>query len=77
MPNNSQWLVKMHVNAKSIEAGDVRAGHLGYYALETGFIIDNEQDGSPKIQLTGINGNSGFALSGIHYNTNYSAKPKG
>tara|TARA_R110000824_G_scaffold102641_8_gene244203 strand:+ start:37 stop:1035 length:999 start_codon:yes stop_codon:yes gene_type:complete len=68
MPSNSQWFVKMYGNAKSIESADQRAGHVGIYALETGFIIDHESAGSPNVQLTGINGNSGSALSGVHYN---------
>ena len=67
MPSNSQWFVKMYGNAKSIEAADQRGGHVGICAIETGFVIDHESAGSPKMHLTGINGSSGSAGSGVHY----------
>tara|TARA_R110000824_G_scaffold83624_5_gene209263 strand:+ start:368 stop:1444 length:1077 start_codon:yes stop_codon:yes gene_type:complete len=63
LPTDSQWYVKMYVNARSIEPGDQGPGFNGRYGLETGFLIDHESIGSPKCTLSTIidGGGSGSA----------------
>jgi hypothetical protein len=68
MPQDSQWYVKMFVNARSIEPGDCKgcspAEFDGRYGLETGFIIDHESIGTPKCTISlimdgGVSGAAG------------------